>query len=97
MYLSQLRRTLSEYAARAPREAAMYAMPMNVARQLVADRRVSYERIATRRRIHLTSRRAARAAAARARVPSPPAALILLPHDGSPERAPEAVTDRAVA
>ena len=97
MYLAQLRRTLWEYA-REPREAAMYAMPMNVAQQLVADRRGSYERFANLRRLRVGSRRAARAAADEARVPCPPAAVILvLPNDGAPGRPIETVTIRAVA
>jgi hypothetical protein len=36
----------------------MNAMPMNVAQQLVADRRASYEGFASRRRLRMLSRRA---------------------------------------
>jgi hypothetical protein len=47
-----------EQRTTAPREATMNAMPMNVAQQLVADRRASYEGFASRRRLRMLSRRA---------------------------------------
>jgi hypothetical protein len=44
-----LRRTLMKHAVESHREATMYPMPTNEARQLVAERRSSYEAIAFRR------------------------------------------------
>ncbi|MCU1465431.1 MAG: hypothetical protein JWM72_1359 [Actinomycetia bacterium] len=49
----------------------MNAMPMNVAQQLVADRRASYEGFASRRRLRMLSRRAVYEAANEAPVARP--------------------------
>ena len=51
----------------------MNAMPMNVAQQLVADRRASYEGFASRRRLRLLSRRAVYEAASETPVVRPTA------------------------
>ena len=59
----------------------MNAMPINVARQLVADRRASYEGVALRRRLRRLSRRPVYEApvgrvASKSPTPTPPAVTI---------------------
>jgi hypothetical protein len=69
-----------EQRTTAPREATMNAMPMNVAQQLVADRRASYEGFAARRRLRMLSRRAVYEATSETSV-APRAAVATTPAD----------------
>lgn len=71
----------------------MNAMPINVARQLVADRRASYEGVALRRRLRRLSRRPVYEApihqvASKSSVPTPAVVTIAESPEQSPAKVP---------
>jgi hypothetical protein len=80
-----LRRTLMEHALESHREAAMYPMSIDLAQQLVADRRASYEAVAFRHhfRRYLT-RHATHPSLSGARPAEQSPVTLVARHDGAP-------------